>query len=180
MLANFVVTNFQFFQNPGNMLIPAWCFALPLLRPSPRRDSMSSLHAVGFKRQLDNLIGDSTLTLGTFAAQGPVPPGISLTCEGVGRLGLPLSREQGATLISKMTQAPFGRGTETIFDVDVRRAWQMDAADVKLNAQWTNVILPAVVADACKQIGLDAEQFGVQAHLYKLLCYEEGVSVMVL
>ena len=165
------------------MLIPAWSFVLQL-RPNHfvRRQAMS-LSAKGqkgrgeksaFMRELDDLIGTSTLSLGGFAAQGPVPPGIAVTCAGVGRLGLPLSREQGATLISKMTQAPFGRGTETVTDVNVRRVWQMDAADVTLDEQWTDVTLPAVVTDACKQIGLDAEQFGVQAHLYKLLCYEEG------
>lgn len=52
----------------------------------------------------------------------------SLTCcaTGVGRLGLPLSREQAATLKSVAEQAPHGKGLRTVVDTAVRDAFQVD------------------------------------------------------
>jgi hypothetical protein len=61
-------------------------------------------------------------TLGSFATSGEVDaadtPQVSV--EGVGRIGWPLCKEQGASLISKMEQAPFGKGLDTVVDTEVK------------------------------------------------------------
>jgi hypothetical protein len=62
---------------------------------------------------------------GYFSVHGKVCDRIDVDVAGLGRIELPLCREQAATLISHMSQAPFGKGMETIVDVDVRRAWQL-------------------------------------------------------
>ena len=111
---------------------------------------------------------------GYFSVHGKVCDRIDVDVAGLGRIELPLCREQAASLISHMSQAPFGKGMETIVDVDVRRAWQLDAARVTLNSRWTDELLPEIVADVCKAMGMDAAQLGVEARLYKMLCYEKG------
>eukprot|EP00878_Enallax_costatus_P033810 GHUV01037376.1.p1 GENE.GHUV01037376.1~~GHUV01037376.1.p1 ORF type:complete len:207 (+),score=46.27 GHUV01037376.1:198-818(+) len=52
-----------------------------------------------------------------------VCPDISVT--GVGRLGLPLSKEQAVSLKAVAEQAPFGKGLETVVDTAVRDALQV-------------------------------------------------------
>ncbi len=51
--------------------------------------------------------------------------------EGVGSLSLPLSLDQVRQLLASGDPAPYGRGSETVIDPDVRRATQLSAARVK-------------------------------------------------
>ena len=60
---------------------------------------------------------------GTFAVGGScdgklIMPG--LVVDGVGPIGLPLSKSQAKELANRCEQAPFGRGAETIVDRSVR------------------------------------------------------------
>lgn len=48
-----------------------------------------------------------------------------ITIAGVGRLTLPLSRDQGLALQAVAEQAPHGRGLETAVDTAVRDAYQV-------------------------------------------------------
>ena len=50
-------------------------------------------------------------SLGSFSTVGVVPDGLKISVDGLGRLGLPLSREQAATLIDHMQQV-----IDNIFD----------------------------------------------------------------
>lgn len=56
-----------------------------------------------------------------------------LSVSGVGRLGLPLSREQAATLKAAAEQAPHGKGLRTVVDTAVRDAFQVSTLDTPLN-----------------------------------------------
>ena len=46
-------------------------------------------------------------------------PGLEV--EGLGTVGLPLSKGQARALIRKCRQAPYGKGTQTLVDTNVRR-----------------------------------------------------------
>ncbi len=57
-------------------------------------------------------------------------------------------------------------------DTDVRRVWEIDAAEVALaNPAWPDVLKHAVGA-AQSELGLENQK--LEAHLYKLLLYELG------
>lgn len=81
---------------------------------------------------------DKVQSSGAFSVSGAmpsIPPG--LTVVGIGHIGLPLAAEQAQALIARSEQAPFGRREATIVDTDVRKNWQIGAADFALtNPQW--------------------------------------------
>ena len=55
-----------------------------------------------------------------------------LEVDGVGPIALPLLPVQAEQLVAAAERAPFGRGTETVLDVGVRRTWQIDAGRVRI------------------------------------------------
>src|SRR6266536_2461463 len=85
-----------------------------------------------------------------FAASGsltPVLPGLEV--EGVGSIGCPVAAADAKRLIAKATQAPYGRGEETIVDPNVRRVWQIEPSQFSLrNAEWNRCV--AAIVDAVK------------------------------
>jgi hypothetical protein len=110
---------------------------------------------------------------GTFCTSGPLAsilPGLEVA--DVGPVALPLEKRLAAALKKRAHQAPYGKGTRTLVDTDVRRVWEIDADRVVLaNPQWRDVVKQAVAA-AQAALGLDKQK--LQAHLYKLLLYEPG------
>lgn len=74
--------------------------------------------------------------LSTFSVGGEIegPCGVpAVHVDGVGRIAYPLCKEQTVTLLSVANQAPFGKGKETVVDVEVRRAWQINSNLVHIN-----------------------------------------------
>src|SRR5262245_16250565 len=110
---------------------------------------------------------------GTFCTSGPLPPTLpGLEVAGVGPVALPLEKRQAAALKKRARQAPYGKGTQTLVDTDVRRVWEIDADQIVLaNPEWRDVLKQAVGA-AQSELGL--EEQNLEAHLYKLLLYEPG------
>ena len=54
-------------------------------------------------------------------------------------LSLPLTTSQAKDIISVASQAPFGRGEETIVDTSVRCTWQLDPEQFTIKSlDWTN------------------------------------------
>ena len=111
---------------------------------------------------------------GYFAAGGKATemtfPGLKI--EGISStIGLPVSEHQAKSIIKKCSLAPFGRGEETIYDISVRRCWQLDPLKFTIqNPEWEeqlNSLLLEVKAD----LGCDAT---VSCQIYKLLLYEPG------
>lgn len=110
---------------------------------------------------------------GSFACSGIQPfvfPGLEVA--GVGELSYPFSEQQTRELIKIARKAPYGKGSETLFDNEVRSAWEIDATALKFHgAKWIaflNKVLVAVKRD------LGIQHDDVDANLYKMLIYENG------
>jgi len=110
---------------------------------------------------------------GAFCASGRVPPAIpGLEIAGVGPVALPLDKKRATDLRKVAHLAPYGKGTQTLLDTNVRRVWEIDAEQVTLaNPEWLSV-LKQVLGTVQSELGL--EQQKLEAHLYKLLLYEKG------
>ena len=109
---------------------------------------------------------------GDFYASGLIEllqPGLEV--EGVGPIALPLLPVQAEQLVAAAERAPFGRGTETVLDVGVRRTWQIDARRVRIGGKHWQRTLDDIVARAAAGLGVGEP---VAAELYKLLVYDEG------
>lgn len=95
----------------------------------------------------------------------------SLEIDGVGRISLPLIPVQAEELIAIAARSPFGRGEETLIDIDVRRTWQIQADHVHISGRSWSTTLEAIVARAAAGLGVTEP---VSAELYKLLVYDTG------
>ena len=109
---------------------------------------------------------------GDFYATGRVDifaPRLEVT--GVGTISLPLLPSQAEQLVAVAEQAPYGRGSETLVDTEVRRTWQIAADRVHLGGRhWENSLADIVARSAA---GLGVME-AVSAELYKLLVYDTG------
>ncbi|KAJ3033570.1 hypothetical protein HDV00_006055 [Rhizophlyctis rosea] len=119
---------------------------------------------------------------GAFATgDGPsdtLSPLLHLTIDGVGRVAFPLCREQAASIKAVCEVAPFGKGSDTIVDVNVRKAWQVGPEKVRLTSDWDRAIRKLVRKEVAPKLGLcdDTRKLKVTlgANLYKVVYYEEG------
>lgn len=93
-----------------------------------------------------------------------------LEVDGVGPIALPLLPIQAKQLIAVAEQAPYGRGPETLVDTQVRRTWQIDAAQVQISRRWEET-LKDIVARVKAGLGVTGS---VVAEFYKILVYDEG------
>lgn len=91
---------------------------------------------------------------------------------GVGEIAFPVNKPQAKALIEAAHKAPFGKGSETIFDNNVRSAWEIDADKLNFNNPAWNKFLTKAISKIKTDLGL--EDYTVAAHLYKLLIYEKG------
>ena len=91
--------------------------------------------------------------------------------EGVGLISLPLMPAQAKQLIKAATRAPFGRGAETVVDMNVRRTWQIEANHVSIGGKHWPKTLDVIVKRAAEGLGVKGP---VTAELYKLLVYDKG------
>ncbi len=97
-------------------------------------------------------------------------PGLEVN--GLGPVRLPLGTAQARKLIELAHQAPYGKGTETVVDTNVRRVWELDPGQFQLtNPKWDHLVA-AILQDVQQALGLEDRKLA--AHLYKLLVYEEG------
>ncbi len=96
-----------------------------------------------------------------------VDPGLMV--EGLGPVKLPL--KQPKRLLDRCQVAPYGKGTKTLVDKEVRNTFELDPKQFRLSDAWN-----AAIADATRTVaedlGLPADQ--LEAKLYKLLVYEKG------
>lgn len=82
-------------------------------------------------------------------------------------LAFPLPKSQAKSLRSVAEKAPFGKGSDTVLDESVRRAWQIDASKVHFcePEQWQR-ILQRIVSDFSSSLGMSGVQKGsVRANL---------------
>ncbi len=107
-----------------------------------------------------------------FVSVGQLPavlPGLEV--KGIGPIGVPVTAADARRIITKASQAPYGRGKATIVDTDVRRVWQLEPTQFNLrNKAWSKALTGVV--DAVKHdLGIRGK---VTAELYKLLVYDKG------
>ncbi|MBS1832352.1 MAG: hypothetical protein JST65_06560 [Acidobacteria bacterium] len=92
--------------------------------------------------------------------------------KGVGTLSFPIPRPQIEALVHQATQAPNGRGEESVVDTSVRDVWQIAPGVIKIiGKSWAGNfenILSKVIA------GLGCLNAKVSAELYKMLVYDRG------
>lgn len=97
-------------------------------------------------------------------------PGLEV--DGVGEIAYPINEVQAKALIQVAHKAPFGQGSETILDYNVRSAWEIDAGKLTFNgSRWTG-LLDKIISDIKPELGL--EHYTISASLYKMLIYEKG------
>ncbi|MES2775434.1 MAG: hypothetical protein V4722_14765 [Bacteroidota bacterium] len=87
-------------------------------------------------------------------------------------ISFPLAVMQIEALIKQAHKAPFGKGSKTIVDTNVRSVWEIDGDKILfLNPAWD-----VLIADILKKVkaGLGIEKTEVSASFYKLLIYETG------
>ena len=102
-------------------------------------------------------------------------PNPGLHIDGLGAIGLPLNEREAQLLICKATQAPFGRGSETVVDTAVRDTWEIDPGKITFaNPKWDEYVTFVATTAVWSALGL--APFGTQprCELYKLLLYQTG------
>ncbi|KAI9832827.1 MAG: hypothetical protein M1826_000993 [Phylliscum demangeonii] len=116
-------------------------------------------------------------SFGSFAtercAQRLVIPGLSV--EGVGDIGFPLSSHHARKLIGVSRPAPFGKGSQTLVDEDVRKTWEIDGSKLSFaNQEEWDDWLRDVIRTVAKDLGVAGGPDNIRPELYKMLLYEKG------
>jgi hypothetical protein len=109
---------------------------------------------------------------GSFCTSDEIPPCfLDLDVKNVGTIGLPLGQSQAKEIIAQCHQAPYGKGTETIVDTDVRKVWELNPDQFEIgNADWQRIL-----KDICQQVKTDlGVATDIYSEIYKLLIYETG------
>jgi hypothetical protein len=125
-----------------------------------------------FKKELAQTL-DKVTTSGTFFSTGVNDFCFAkMSVKKLDEIAFPLNKIQIQALISVAHKAPFGKGSETVLDTNVRNCWEIDASQISFEGNnWTNLIdttIPKIKQD----LGIENKE--IAAHLYKMLIYEEG------
>ncbi|KIL57611.1 hypothetical protein M378DRAFT_1028551 [Amanita muscaria Koide BX008] len=121
------------------------------------------------------VLGENFVYKGGFAysENRPDAPNPLLTITDIGPISLPLSEIDAKRIIACANQAPFGIGTSTVVDKEVRDTWQIDPSLVSFqNTHWDS-FLQSTTANICSGLGLPGG-YDIQYKLHKLLLYETG------
>ena len=94
-----------------------------------------------------------------------------LEIEGVGTIALPLLPVQAEQIVAVADRAPFGRGEQTLVDMNVRRTWQIGTDQISIEGTGWARTLAGIVGRAAEGLGVVGS---VTAEFYKLLIYEAG------
>jgi len=97
-----------------------------------------------------------------------------LYIQGIGVIGFPLSDSNAKLIESAATQAPFGKGTETVVDTTVRDTFEINPDKFSFkNPDWPG-FLQEVIKKVADGLGLPPHLPPPRAELYKLLLYKTG------
>ena len=89
-------------------------------------------------------------------------------------IGFPLSEREAKLIEAAATQAPFGKGTETVVDTTVRDTFEINPDKFSFkNPAWTG-FLQTVTKTVAAGLGLSPNRPPPRAELYKLLLYKTG------
>jgi hypothetical protein len=98
------------------------------------------------------------------------PRHLRLEVEGVGHVPLPVSPAQARQLCQLGRRAPFGRGTETLTDPNVRDTWEIPRGLVRI--EWGDTF-ESILGEIRDGLGLPAG-CELAADLHSMLVYEAG------
>ncbi len=107
-----------------------------------------------------------------FCVSGSFPtvdPGLDV--EGLGVVKLPLKPRLAKPLIARCHLAPYGKGTQTLVDREVRNTHELNPEQFRLSEAWDAAIAD-VTRSVADELGLPPDR--LEAGLYKLLVYEKG------
>jgi hypothetical protein len=102
-------------------------------------------------------------------SQQMLAPGLEV--EGIGPVGLPLPAVQAEQLVAAAELAPYGRGSDTVTDTQVRRTWQISPDRVRIRGKHWPGTLQAIMTRVAEGLGVADP---IEAELYKLLVYDKG------
>jgi hypothetical protein len=89
-------------------------------------------------------------------------------------IGFPLNERDAKLIEAAATQAPFGKGTETVVDTTVRDIFEINPDGFSFkNPAWTE-FLQTVTKKVADGLGLPPNRPLPRAELYKLLLYKTG------
>ena len=89
-------------------------------------------------------------------------------------MGFPLSDRDAKLIETAATQAPFGKGTETVVDTTVRDTFEINPDKLSFrNPAWSD-FLHTLVKQVADGLGLPSNSSPPRAELYKLLLYKTG------
>ena len=89
-------------------------------------------------------------------------------------IGFPLTKRDAKRIEAVATQAPFGKGTETVVDTTVRDTFEIDPNNFSFrNPSW-NTFLRTVINNVADGLGLPPNLPPPRADVYKLLLYKTG------
>ena len=82
-------------------------------------------------------------------------PNQGVNIKDIGNIGLPISHRDIDAVKQASPRAPFGKGTDTIVDENVRKTWQIAAADLScLNPRWESWVQEELLPRCCKALGV--------------------------
>lgn len=96
---------------------------------------------------------------------------LGLDVQGLGPIKLPLKPSLAKPLIASCRVAPYGKGTKTLVDRDVRNTYELDPKQFRLSEAW-DAAIANVTRSVANELGLPPDR--LEARLYKLLVYEKG------
>lgn len=110
---------------------------------------------------------------GSFMAAGKLKfASPQLYVQGVGAIGFPLNELLVKEMIKVGHKAPFGKGSKTVTDTNVRSAWELAPQQLSFKSNKWEQVMAKILKKVQKKLGLKDKL--VEATLYKLLIYEEG------
>ena len=104
---------------------------------------------------------------GNFHSTGAAPfffPGLSVT--GLGEIAFPLHASQVKEMIALAEAAPYGKGTRTVLDENIRKCWQVDASCFAFDSPQWKKFLKQILSAISEDLGIRGK---ISARPYKLL-----------
>ena len=89
-------------------------------------------------------------------------------------ISFPLSERDAKLIETAATQAPFGKGAETVVDTAVRDTFEINPDKFRFKNPAWNEFLRTVTKKMADGLGLPQNQPPPRADLYKLLLYKTG------
>ena len=141
-----------------------------------RQRDNSSYNGLNFQNDLEDVLKRNFDFKGKIAVSHTSAPTHlpGLYIQGIGMIGFPLSDRDAKLIETAATQAPFGKGTETVMDTAVRDIFEMNPDKFCFkNPAWSD-FLQTVTKQVADGLGLPPKLPPPRAELYKLLLYKTG------